>query len=168
MIRKRRGKMSTPTQTAPPKRRTRRTPDKELTGLEAAQADAKARDAGVLNGVGQKEPVKATRSRKPAGKVRTGNPKEDRAVREAAQAKETAKTGVPQPANGKPTRQSKNELARRVADVVAAEFKDADPQVIEQVNYWIRCLPTGPEGANRGAKRYWPESLPIPDYPNWK
>lgn len=163
----------------------------ELTGLEAAKADAAARDAGVLNGVGRKaNPV--TPPKAPARRTRPATDSNGK-VLPARTAKATAKPATAKPAPAKPARtakpaakapakaetkpatpaepsksERKQALAREFVQLVMDHFgpmTDLTPDERERVSYWARCAPTGngPDG-----QRFWPKgNLPRPTTAGW-
>ena len=201
----------------------------ELTGLEAAKADAAARDASVLGGVTRESATETTgtKPKAPARRSRTAKPTDvngevlpartpkdgtapEKPARAARTTKRAPKPGVtktvpapsepakpalsgkairsrargekasqdPKPeANGEApatasARLSKRAIARRVATVLAREFKDEPLEVRERVAYWIHGLPYG--GADEsnpnagGAGRWFPEELPRPTTADWR
>ena len=161
----------------PAPRPARKTPAKE-TASEAAER----RD-------GYGKPARKAPARKPATKTA---PARTRAAKAApakvaparkAPAKTTAKAparkapAAPKPetkANGSDpvapsANASKHDLAKRLIDMVAAEFANESPENKAKLSYWLHGLPTGyPNGGGGGYLRYWPAGLPRPTTAGWR
>jgi len=160
---------------------------------DVVQDAASAADASVLKGltrpVGSKPAVNAprpkpaaaaskpaSRTSKPApAKAAASKPATRTAASKSAASKPASRTSKPadkpaqdkQPAaasNGASPRDHNQELARRLADMVAKEF--ADSPVADQVKVanWLHALPTG--GA--GWQRYWPAGFARPTSAGWR
>jgi hypothetical protein len=153
-----------------------------LTGVDAAKADAAARDASVLNGVSKTAAPKPATPAKPARRTRTAKTDSNGAVLPArkAPAPKSAKPAAKAPAKSAKTpaaktetktaepsaRDRKQELAREFVNLVMDHF---GPQNLtdaerERISYWARCAPTGSENG----KRFWPAGqLPRPTTAGW-
>jgi hypothetical protein len=144
---------------------------------QPAQDARSAADASVLSGVTRKpgeqpaanQPRPKPPARKPAAKPAAASKP---AARKPAAAKPTtrkpaaAKPAQPQPAasNGASPREHNQDLARRLADLVAKEFADSSTDDQVKVANWLHALPTG--GA--GWQRYWPQGFARPTSAGWR
>ena len=155
------------------------------------QDAASAADASVLKGltrpagskpaVNEPKPRPATRTaaKAAASKPAAGKPAASKPATASKPASRTSKPAASKPAAGKPAskqeqpaaasngaspRDHNQELARRLADMVAKEF--ADSPVADQVKVanWLHALPTG--GA--GWQRYWPAGFARPTSAGWR
>jgi hypothetical protein len=174
---------ATPTPKPPAKPRTRKVPapapKPELTGLEAAKADAAARDASVLAGISR--PATAPKPKAPARRTQTAKPTDvnGKVLPARKSPAKPAKAPAPEPAsepgepkaNGaSPARTSTRAWARKVATVLAEAFADDSDEAKAKVAYWIHGLPYGgADGSNAGgAARWFPEGLPRPTTADWR
>jgi hypothetical protein len=114
----------------------------------------------------------------PARKPAKADPKPAPARRTRASAgpaaKAPARKPAPKPApvpaaNGTPANATKHDLAKRLIDMVAAEFASETPENKAKLAYWLHGLPTGyPNGGGGGYLRYWPAGLPRPTTAGWR
>lgn len=135
---------------APAKPATKATPPARKAPAKAPAAKAPAKPAPA-----RKAPAK-TAPAKPATKTT---------------AKAPAKTATKSTANGSApaANASKHDLAKRLIDMVAAEFADETPENKAKLAYWLHGLPTGyPNGGGGGYLRYWPKGLPRPTTAGWR
>jgi hypothetical protein len=111
----------------------------------------------------------ATKTTKPAPARRTpAKPAPKPASKAPAKA---GKAPAPKPeTNGSPSANaSKHDLAKRLIDMVAAEFASETPENKAKLAYWLHGLPTGyPNGGGGGYLRYWPAGLPRPTTAGWR
>jgi hypothetical protein len=153
----------------------------ELTGLEAAKADAAARDASVINGRRTAKPAaKPTAPKAPARKPATAKtatkPANSKPAPKATATKATAKPATKAEPETKPEtpaakasaekRAGKQKLARDLVDLVAAKFAGYSEEDKQTVANWLHSLPTGGEGA--GHLRYWPANFTRPSQFDWR
>jgi len=117
----------------------------------------------------------ATASAKPAPARRTpAKPAPAKAVRKApARKAPAAKPETKAASNGSApaatANASKHDLAKRLIDMVAAEFANESPENKAKLSYWLHGLPTGyPNGGGGGYLRYWPAGLPRPTTAGWR
>ena len=136
-----------------------------LTGLEAAKADAAARDADVLAGL-----------TRPASEAPAA-PKDEAPAKPARRARKAPAPAAPAPepepkaeANGESARLVTRGWARRVAEALAKEFANDSDEAKAKVAYWIHGLPYGgADGGNAGgAGRWFVEGLPRPTTHDWR
>lgn len=147
------------------------------------QDAASAADASVLKGLTRKpgdkpavnapKPRPATRAAakpaagkapaKSASKPAAGKPAA-RAGKPAAKQAAADKPAQEQPDNGVSPREHNQDLARRLADLVAKEFADSPVDDQIKVANWLHALPTG--GA--GWQRYWPAGFARPTSSGWR
>jgi len=121
------------------------------------------------------KPARRTAAAKPATKTAKPAPAR-RTAPKPAPAKPARKPATKAPkseANGSaPTataNASKHDLAKRLIDMVAAEFADETPENKAKLSYWLHGLPTGyPNGGGGGYLRYWPKGLPRPTTAGWR
>jgi hypothetical protein len=100
---------------------------------------------------------------------RTAKPAAKATPAKATPAKRTTKTTTAPPKaeqNGHSTRETNQELARKLASLAAEAFGSASPEAKAKVAYWLHSLPTGGEGGSWN--RWWPESLPRPATADWR
>ena len=171
---------SKPAQAGKPAAPARRRPATTVKQQPAQDARSQA-DVSVLAGVTRKpgeQPAANQPRPKPPARKRTqdaplpgdGKP----AARKPAAAKPTTRKPAaakpaakpePQPAaNGASPREHNQELARRLADLVAKEFADSSTDDQVKVANWLHALPTG--GA--GWQRYWPQGFARPTSAGWR
>lgn len=120
------------------------------------------------------KPAPAKSARKPA--TPAAKPAPARRTRAAAKPATPARKAPadPKPAPAKsngsaPANANKHDLAKRLIDMVAAEFADETPENKAKLAYWLHGLPTGyPNGGGGGYLRYWPASLPRPTTAGWR
>jgi len=135
-----------------PKRRT--TLKSVPTGVDAGKADAAAKDASVLDGVSKPATVKPSAPKAPAKPAAKGPAKATPAPKPATNGKAPAAE-----TNGANKIHAKQDLAKRVVDLVTGAFKDASPEDKDRIAYFLsRCpTPIGEDGL-----RYWPQGFPAP------
>ena len=141
-----------------------------------AQDARSTADASVLAGVTRKpgeQPAANQPRPKPPTRKRTqdaplpGDGKAKPAARKpAAAATRKPAQAKPEPAasNGTSPREHNQDLARRLADLVAKEFADSSTDDQVKVANWLHALPTG--GA--GWQRYWPQGFARPTSAGWR
>jgi outer membrane biosynthesis protein TonB len=128
-----------------------------------------------------KTPAKAAAAKAPARKPATKAPAAKAPARKAPAkpaspkpaTKTTAKANGKAPATEAPAtpaaNANKHDLARRLIDMVAAEFASETPENKAKLAYWLHGLPTGyPNGGGGGYLRYWPAGLPKPTTSGWR
>jgi hypothetical protein len=154
-----------PAKRAAPKAPAAKAPAKAAPARRTAAKPAPAKAA--------KAPAKATA--KPATKAPTAAEAKarDRKAPAKPATKTTAKANGKAPATEAPAtpaaNANKHDLARRLIDLVAAEFADETPENKAKLSYWLHGLPTGyPNGGGGGYLRYWPKGLPKPTTAGWR
>ena len=137
---------------------------------------AAARDASVLNGVTREpeaEPAKAAprrrRAPKPAADAAPAPAKapakSKAAPAKTGKAKDKAEPApAPAPAAEPSNRSHNQDLAKRLIDLVAGEFKAESEEDQIKIANWLKVLPTG--GA--GYQRYWPTGFARPTTADWR
>lgn len=122
------------------------------------------------------KPARRTAAAKPATKTAKPAPARRTATKPAPAAKAPARK-APAKADPKPeangsapsANASKHDLAKRLIDLVAAEFANESPENKAKLSYWLHGLPTGyPNGGGGGYLRYWPKGLPRPTTAGWR
>jgi hypothetical protein len=145
---------------------------------QPAQDARSQADASVLAGVTRKqgEPAAANqpRPKPPARRKVQDAPLKPTTRSKPAAAKPTTRKPASKPAaksepvaaasNGTSPREHNQELARRLADLVAKEFADSSTDDQIKVANWLHALPTG--GA--GWQRYWPQGFARPTSAGWR
>jgi len=114
----------------------------------------------------------ATKTTKPAPARRTAAKAAPKPPARKTPAKPATKAPAPKPeANGSApsANASKHDLAKRLIDMVAAEFAGESDENKAKLAYWLHGLPTGyPNGGGGGYLRYWPAGLPRPTTAGWR
>ena len=152
---------------------TKPAPAKPAPAKPAAKAPARKAPARKATETAPKPPAKAP-ARKPATKTTKPAPARRTPAKPAAKAparKPASKAPAPNPeTNGSPSANaSKHDLAKRLIDMVAAEFAGESPENKAKLAYWLHGLPTGyPNGGGGGYLRYWPAGLPRPTTAGWR
>ena len=157
---------------APAKRPAPKPAPAKRAAPKAPAAKTTAKPAPARRTASKPAPAKPA-SRKPATKAAPAKPA-TKTVKPPARkpaTKTTAKANgkAPAPATAPAANANKHDLARRLIDLVAAEFKDETPENKAKLSYWLHGLPTGyPNGGGGGYLRYWPAGLPKPTTAGWR
>jgi outer membrane biosynthesis protein TonB len=147
-----------PATKAAPKPATPKAPARKTPAAKPATPKAPARKAPATKAPAAKAPARKAPATKAAPKPAT---------------KTTAKANGKAPATEAPAtpaaNANKHDLARRLIDMVAAEFASETPENKAKLAYWLHGLPTGyPNGGGGGYLRYWPAGLPKPTTSGWR
>ena len=165
---------------AAPARKRPATTVKPAAAKPAQDARSQA-DASVLAGVTRKQDEQPAANQprpKPPARKRTQDaplPGDKPASKGSKPAASTTRSRARKPAQAKPQpaqvesngtspREHNQELARRLADMVAKEFADSPAADQVKIANWLHALPTG--GA--GWQRYWPQGFERPTSAGWR
>jgi outer membrane biosynthesis protein TonB len=138
------------------------TPKPATPARKPATAKAPARKAPT------KAAAKPATPKAPARRTATKAPAKA-APKPATKATAKANGKAPAPATAPAANANKHDLARRLIDMVAAEFAGESDENKAKLAYWLHGLPTGyPNGGGGGYLRYWPAGLPKPTTSGWR